>query len=64
MLVDVRHEATHRGLPSLALLQLATASALQWLQACYWERQHQQLQSHQSRLVTLLKVCTFVNPSP
>lgn len=36
MLVDVRHEATHGALPSLALLQRCRAEALAWLRTHYW----------------------------
>ncbi|KAK9808408.1 hypothetical protein WJX73_001311 [Symbiochloris irregularis] len=55
VLVDVRHEATHRGLPSLALLQLAAESALQWLRTAYWDRQHQHLLNMQAKVITLLQ---------
>eukprot|EP00775_Hariotina_reticulata_P008867 gene8867-9046_t len=36
LLVDIRHEATHNELPSLATLQLAAKQALDWLMAQYW----------------------------
>jgi len=36
LLVDIRHEATHNELPSLATLQLAAKQALDWLVAQYW----------------------------
>ncbi|KAF3796050.1 Ribosomal biogenesis protein [Nymphaea thermarum] len=39
MLIDIRHESSHRGLPSLQLLRLAIDKALNWLQDYYWERQ-------------------------
>ncbi|KAF9598072.1 hypothetical protein IFM89_024106 [Coptis chinensis] len=39
MLVDLRHEASHRDLPSLRLVQLASVKALEWVKSYYWERQ-------------------------
>ncbi len=39
LLVDLRHEATHNELPSLACLRLAAAHALTWLAGHYWQRQ-------------------------
>ena len=38
-LVDLRHEATHNELPSLAALRLAALHALTWLEESYWRRQ-------------------------
>ncbi|PKA52012.1 hypothetical protein AXF42_Ash008241 [Apostasia shenzhenica] len=38
-LVDIRHESSHRGLPSLKLVRSASAMALEWLKANYWEPQ-------------------------
>lgn len=50
-LVDVRHEATHQSLPSLQVLRLACAQALQWLDEHYWKRQWEELsKSHPNRL--------------
>lgn len=56
LLVDIRHEASHNDLPSLSLLRLAAAEALQWLQAAYWQRQQDHLSQQQQRVVRLLKV--------
>ena len=39
VLVEVRHSATHNHLPSLPLLRLAAAHALQWLRDSYWAGQ-------------------------
>lgn len=39
VLVEVRHSATHNQLPSLPLLRLAAAHALEWLRESYWDRQ-------------------------
>lgn len=56
LLVDIRHEASHNDLPSLSLLRLAAAEAVQWLQAAYWQRQQAHLHQQQQRVVELLKV--------
>lgn len=37
MLVDIRDEGSHRDLPSLQLLRLASDKALDWLVSHYWE---------------------------
>ncbi|KAK8944267.1 hypothetical protein KSP39_PZI008564 [Platanthera zijinensis] len=37
--VDIRHESSHRSLPSLKLVRPASAKALEWLKANYWEPQ-------------------------
>ncbi|KMZ59099.1 Las1-like family protein, expressed [Zostera marina] len=39
MLVDIRHESSHREPPSLPLLRLASTTALNWLKSHYWETQ-------------------------
>ncbi|KAL9233596.1 hypothetical protein vseg_008571 [Gypsophila vaccaria] len=39
MLIDIRHEGSHRELPSLNLLRRASVLALDWLKSYYWERQ-------------------------
>ncbi|KAL8136085.1 hypothetical protein AgCh_010619 [Apium graveolens] len=39
MLIDVRHECSHRDLPSLRLVRLASFKALEWLKSYYWEPQ-------------------------
>lgn len=56
LLVDVRHEASHNDMPSLSLLRLAAAQALDWLQAAYWQRQEAYLQQQKGRVVQLLQV--------
>ncbi|DBA73872.1 TPA: hypothetical protein ACH3X2_009526 [Trebouxia sp. C0005] len=55
LLVDVRHEASHNDMPSLSLLRLAAAQALDWLQAAYWQRQETHLLQQQHKVVELLK---------
>lgn len=39
MLIDIRHEGSHRDLPSLRLVRLASVKALDWLKSYYWEPQ-------------------------
>ncbi|PHU18164.1 hypothetical protein BC332_13859 [Capsicum chinense] len=39
MLIDVRHEGSHRDLPSLQLVRVASTKALDWLKSYYWEPQ-------------------------
>ncbi|KAG9157669.1 hypothetical protein Leryth_014189 [Lithospermum erythrorhizon] len=39
MLIDVRHEGSHRELPSLPLVRLASSKALDWLKSYYWQPQ-------------------------
>ncbi|KAK4275708.1 hypothetical protein QN277_018746 [Acacia crassicarpa] len=39
VVIDIRHEASHRGLPSLQLLRSASVKALDWLKSYYWEPQ-------------------------
>ena len=58
--MDVRHEATHNELPTLALLRLAAGAALDWLRAGYWQRQAEHLASCHERIRALLQV----NPNP
>ncbi|KAI3733186.1 hypothetical protein L1987_64406 [Smallanthus sonchifolius] len=44
MLIDIRHECSHRDLPSLRLVRLASTKALDWLKAYYWEPQKMAIQ--------------------
>ncbi len=65
LLVDVRHEASHNDMPSLSLLRLAAAQALDWLQAAYWQRQEDHLLQQQHKVIELLKASsprTVPNP--
>ncbi|XP_027164035.1 uncharacterized protein LOC113764159 isoform X1 [Coffea eugenioides] len=39
MLIDIRHEGSHRDLPSLHLVRIASMKALDWLKEYYWEPQ-------------------------
>ena len=57
--MDVRHEGSHNDMPSLSLLRLAAAQALDWLQAAYWQRQEAYLQHQKGRVVQLLQVAVL-----
>ncbi|XP_020207415.1 pre-rRNA-processing protein las1 isoform X4 [Cajanus cajan] len=39
MLIDIRHEGSHRELPSLKIVRSASIKALDWLKSYYWEPQ-------------------------
>jgi hypothetical protein len=39
LLVDLRHEATHNELPTLAALRRGAEEGLRWLEVYYWDRQ-------------------------
>ncbi|XP_022637637.1 uncharacterized protein LOC106765146 isoform X3 [Vigna radiata var. radiata] len=39
MLIDIRHEGSHRELPSLKIVRTASVKALDWLKSYYWEPQ-------------------------
>ncbi|OVA18525.1 Las1-like [Macleaya cordata] len=39
MLIDIRHESSHRDLPSLHMVRLASVKALDWLKSYYWDPQ-------------------------
>ncbi|KAI3990042.1 hypothetical protein MKX01_013528 [Papaver californicum] len=43
MLIDIRHESSHRNLPSLNMVRLASVKALDWLKSYYWEPQKNSL---------------------
>ncbi|PIA40851.1 hypothetical protein AQUCO_02400122v1 [Aquilegia coerulea] len=36
MLIDIRHEASHRDLPSLQLVRVASVEVLDWIKSTYW----------------------------
>ena len=54
-LVDLRHEATHNELPSLAVLRLAGGQGLDWLRAHYWRRQAAQLEASLGQVAALAR---------
>ncbi|CAK9314242.1 unnamed protein product [Citrullus colocynthis] len=39
VLIDIRHEGSHRELPALQVVRCASTKALHWLKAYYWEPQ-------------------------
>ncbi|KAF3453170.1 hypothetical protein FNV43_RR03607 [Rhamnella rubrinervis] len=43
MLIDVRHEGSHRELPALPVVRSASAKALDWLKVYYWEPQKKEI---------------------
>ncbi|CAL8462260.1 g1791 [Coccomyxa elongata] len=55
ILVDVRHDASHNELPSLALLRLASTAAVSWLSSAYWQRQADHLLSCRAHISSLLQ---------
>ncbi|KAF7121092.1 hypothetical protein RHSIM_Rhsim13G0207600 [Rhododendron simsii] len=55
MLIDIRHEASHRDLPSLRLVRLASVKALDWLKSYYWEPQKKSIPSHGDGTANLRK---------
>ena len=46
-LVDIRHDATHKILPSIELLKRGCEEALKWLKTNYWEAQIKMLQQNE-----------------
>ncbi|KAI4305905.1 hypothetical protein L6164_029235 [Bauhinia variegata] len=43
MLIDIRHEGSHRELPALQVVRSASVKALDWLKSYYWEPQHKSI---------------------
>ncbi|KAL1323896.1 hypothetical protein AAHE18_13G049500 [Arachis hypogaea] len=43
MLIDIRHEGSHRDLPSLKVVRSASVKALDWLKSYYWEPQSKEI---------------------
>ncbi len=57
LLVDLRHEATHKDMPSLEVLKAGLCELLRWLYTNYWQKQYAQTQretANAARLVALL----------
>ncbi|KAH1092957.1 hypothetical protein GYH30_038936 [Glycine max] len=46
MLIDIRHEGSHRELPSLKIVRSASVKALDWLKYYYWEPQSKAIPFH------------------
>ncbi|KAG0463827.1 hypothetical protein HPP92_019896 [Vanilla planifolia] len=70
-LVDIRHESSHRYLPALKLVRLASIKALEWLKANYWEPQRiaipdprKEIKSTLSRMILCLRSHHISRESP
>ena len=57
-LVDLRHQATHNELPSLAVLRTGAGMALQWLVESYWKQQAECIAIGQSKINDTLRAYT------
>jgi hypothetical protein len=55
VLVDLRHQATHNELPSLAVLRTGAGMALQWLMESYWKQQSECIAIGQSKINDTLR---------
>ncbi|KAL1532300.1 hypothetical protein AAHA92_32327 [Salvia divinorum] len=55
MLIDIRHEGSHRDLPSLQLVRLASTKALDWLISYYWEPQAKAIPVQNNKTANLRK---------
>ncbi|XAR60274.1 hypothetical protein NMG60_11033574 [Bertholletia excelsa] len=55
MLIDIRHEGSHRDLPSLQLVRLASIKAIDWLKSYYWEPQKNAIPFKGDRMASLRK---------
>ncbi|CAL4960842.1 unnamed protein product [Urochloa decumbens] len=61
VLVDIRHESSHRNLPSLRLLRLASIKAFDWLKCIYWDSQTNSVPDVQVELrLRLHEICCFL----
>ncbi|CAM0883169.1 unnamed protein product [Alopecurus aequalis] len=54
ILVDIRHESSHRDMPSLRLLHLAAIKAFDWLKCNYWDSQTKAIPDARLELSTVL----------
>ncbi|KAI3468498.1 hypothetical protein Pfo_025161 [Paulownia fortunei] len=55
MLIDIRHEGSHRDLPSLQLARLASKKALDWLVSYYWKPQEKAIPIQNNQTANLRK---------
>ena len=53
-IVDIRHQATHTTLPTLAALRAAVPHVLSWLSENYWTKQTVHLRDGTDALIQLL----------
>lgn len=59
MLVDIRHESSHRNLPSLRLVRTASMKALDWLKSNYWEPQRNAIPDVRKEVRSRLREMSF-----
>ncbi|KAK8578681.1 hypothetical protein V6N13_141967 [Hibiscus sabdariffa] len=52
-LIDVRHEGSHRDLPSLTIARDSSVVALNWLKSHYWEPQKKEIPFHRDGFVNI-----------
>ncbi|XP_058743098.1 uncharacterized protein LOC131615924 isoform X1 [Vicia villosa] len=74
MLIDIRHEGSHRELPSLKVVRSASIKALDWLKSYYWEPQSKAIpfqgegnadvKKEIKSLIRELAICLKVSGSP
>ncbi|CAA0831893.1 las1-like family protein [Striga hermonthica] len=55
IVIDVRHEGSHRDLPSLQLVRIASIKALDWLVWYYWEPQEKAIPTQNNLNANLRK---------
>ncbi|KAJ0985225.1 hypothetical protein J5N97_003581 [Dioscorea zingiberensis] len=55
VLIDIRHESSHRDLPALQLVRLASIKALDWLKSNYWESQRKAIPDVQKEIRSRLR---------
>jgi hypothetical protein len=56
LLVDLRHAASHKAMPSLQELRVARPIILKWLRNNYWEKQANYLQDARRTVQQLLEL--------
>ncbi|GLT89265.1 hypothetical protein SLE2022_072540 [Rubroshorea leprosula] len=74
ILIDVRHEGSHRDLPALVVVRDSSIMALNWLKSYYWEPQRKQIPFQKDETSNIrreikskvreLAFCLKVNQSP
>ncbi|XP_073130472.1 uncharacterized protein [Henckelia pumila] len=55
-LIDIRHEGSHRDLPSLQLVRRASGKAIDWLKSYYWEHQENAIPNPNIRKENIEKI--------
>ncbi|KAK4607453.1 hypothetical protein RGQ29_001335 [Quercus rubra] len=59
MLIDIRHEGSHRELPALQIVRSASLKALDWLISYYWEPQKKAIPFQGSSTASIRKEIKF-----